>query len=109
MMSQQKYDPRAFKPLESNHIVLDFTDCHRLGEIHAVLKNGFGLPDYYGENWDALWDCLDGLFWDRGPFYVEIKGFLSLKKELRSYCMTMLEIFDDLHKETPNVKFKVIS
>jgi len=108
-MSMQKYDPNAFKPLGNSHIVLDFTACRHLGEIHAVLKNGFGLPDYYGENWDALWDCLRYLFADGTPITVDIHGFLKLHEELRSYCVTMLELFDDLHRESPNVKFKVVS
>ena len=69
------YDPNAFKPLESNHIILDFSNCHYLGEIHAELKKKFGLPDYYGENWDALWDCLDGLFYERGFFQLKSRAF----------------------------------
>ena len=28
---------------------------------------------------------------------------------LREYCKTMLEIFDDVHEETPNVVFELIS
>ena len=108
-MQYFEHDPNTFKPLESNHIILDFSNCHYLGEIHAELKKKFGLPDYYGENWDALWDCQDGLFYERGFFSVEIHGFSSLEESLSSYCMTMLEIFDDVHKETPNVTFTVVS
>ena len=103
------YDPNAFKPLESNHIILDFSNFHYLGEIHAELKKKFGLPDYYGENWDALRDCLRYLWMDGMPIKVDIYGFSSLEEKLRSYCMTMLEIFDDVHKETPNVTFTVVS
>ena len=47
-------DPNAFRPITENPIVLDFTGCKYLGEIHLILKTKFGLPDYYGENWDAL-------------------------------------------------------
>ena len=99
----------GFKPIEENPIVLDFTGCKCLGEIHLILKTKFGLPEYYGENWDALWDLMDGLFYERGSFKVNIYGFMSLPKDLREYCTTMLEIFDDVHKETPNVVFELIS
>ena len=33
-------------------------------QLHRELKIKFELPDYYGENWDALWDCLDGWYED---------------------------------------------
>ena len=46
-------DDLAFKPIEST-VVLDVSACRCLGELHAVLKEGFGLPDYYGENWCAF-------------------------------------------------------
>ncbi|PEE20052.1 barnase inhibitor, partial [Bacillus toyonensis] len=26
--------------------------------LHKTLKNKLDLPDYYGENANALWDCL---------------------------------------------------
>lgn len=36
-------------------------DCARLTDretAHDYLKECFGLPDYYGRNLDALYDCL---------------------------------------------------
>lgn len=102
-------NPNAFKPITENPINLDFSGCKYSGEIHKILKQKFGLPEYYGENWDALWDCLDGLFCNSGAISVKIHGFNSLNSELRDYCRTMLEVFDDVHKETPNVTFELIS
>ena len=88
-------------------IVLDFTGCQYIMEIHKILKEGFNLPDYYGENWDALWDCLD--YYYTYPVQVKIKGLSTLDKEFDEEIKTMLEIFDDVTKDTPNVKFEVIS
>lgn len=99
----------AFKPIEENPIILDFTGCKYLEEIHLILKTKFGLPEYYGENWDALWDCLRYL-WSDGEFVkVNIYGFLSLPDDMREYCEAMLEVFDEVHKDTPNVIFELIS
>ncbi len=108
-MSNNTKDPKAFKPITENPIILDFYGCKYLGEIHLILKTKFGLPDYYGENWDALWDCLSYLWINEGYTKVNIFGFMSLPDDLREYCHAMLEIFDDVHEETPNVVFELIS
>jgi len=102
-------DKNAFKPIKENPIILDFSGVQYLGEMHLLLKEKFGLPEYYGENWDALWDCLDGLFYKRGDFGVEIYGSSMMDEELLDEFQLMLEVFEDVHKSTPNVTFKVIT
>ena len=109
MNYEEAYRRNAFKPIKENPIILDFTGCRYLGEIHLILKTKFGLPEYYGENWDALWDCMRYLWMDGERIKVKIYGFLTLPDDLREYCVSMLEIFDDVHKETPNVTFELIS
>lgn len=90
-------------------IIINFENCQYISEIHKTLKTEFELPDYYGENWDALWDCLDGLFYDEGRVVVDICGIHSLKEELQQAIRPMLQVFKDVSVNTPNMEFNIIS
>ncbi|MBQ2815831.1 MAG: barstar family protein [Clostridia bacterium] len=104
MEKEEQY--RSFKEVTENPIVLDFSACNRFRDVHSVLKEKFGFPDYYGKNWGALWDCLHGLFDD---VIIEIHNFHLLSPEIQECCKPMFKIFEEVHKETPNVIFKIIS
>ena len=97
-----------YKEITENPIILDFAGCKYLGEIHKVFKIKFGLPEYYGENPDALWDCLRYLFYNEKKT-VEIYNFNSLEKTLKEATAELLEVLDDVAKEMPNFSYKIIS
>ncbi|ETT37223.1 Barstar Ribonuclease inhibitor [Paenibacillus sp. FSL R5-192] len=43
-----------------NTVILDGEDLASSTELHQQLKVKLKLPDFYGGNLDALWDCLTG-------------------------------------------------
>ena len=88
-------------------IEVDFSGCRYLGEIHRILKQQLNFPDYYGENLDALWDCLRD-YNDEDAIQVYVKGVNQIPEELSEHMKGILEVFDDVHEETPNVTFEVI-
>ena len=108
-MKRYSNEERAFKLIKEYPIILDFTGCKYLDEIHYILKDKFGLPEYYGKNWDALWDCLDYLFYSKGEVLAYIKGLETLSKDLRDEIQIMLEVFLDVQKNTPNFVYTVLS
>lgn len=104
-MREYEYD--EFKDIPENPVILDFTGCRSMLGFHEILQRDLGLPDYYGKNWDALWD----LMWDFRdyPITIEIRGLQTLPPDLIRAANMMLEIFEDVHKMSPEVTFVQIS
>lgn len=100
-------DKNAYKEITELPIVIDFSDCKTWVEFHTLLKEKFGFPDYYGMNWSALWDLLQGLFDE--DVEVHLYGMDKLRKNLPICADKMLKIFNDIHEDTPNVVFKIMS
>ena len=88
-------------------IELDFKGCKYIGAVHKVLKESFELPDFYGENLDALWDCLK--YYSEDDIQVRIYGLSSLPENFKDYTQKMMIIFDMVNKEKPNICFTVVS
>ena len=107
MKDDEEQKRNAFKPIRENPILLDFTGCKYLREMHSILKATFGLPEYYGENWDALWDCLRYLWCDGKAITVIVSGLSTMPEEFAEDINIMLEIFADVHESTPIVTFTV--
>ena len=90
-----------------NKIILDLTDCKSLLQLHKTIKEAFCFPDYYGENLDALWDCMRGFC--SADTMVYIKGVNTLPKSFNEYIKKIFEIFEDVKEEVQNVTFEIIS
>ena len=87
--------------------VLDLTDCKDWHDLHGRIRKLFAFPDYYGENLDALWDCLSG---DDCPHdsKIEIYGIEYLNTKFNGYGDKIKKIFEDLPKEYGNEDIEVI-
>ncbi len=40
------------------NVQIDFHHIHTWNKLYQVLKKNLGLPEYFGNNLDALWDSL---------------------------------------------------
>ena len=74
-------------------------DCARLLErqpAHAYLAEALSLPDYYGKNLDALYDCLT----DLGPTELTLEG-PELLREAGGYAEMILNVILEAAEGNP--------
>lgn len=75
-----------------NTVIIDSSEFNNLEQFHHLLKKKLQLPSYYGENLDALWDCLTG--WVNLPLTIEWKGFEQSKSILGTQkAQAILDLF----------------
>ena len=77
-------------------IILDAACMTRQEEAHAYLKAVLSLPAHYGENLDALYDCLTDL--SEGEIH-----FVNLEAA-GPYFEKILPVFRDAEAENPRLR-----
>ena len=69
---------------------------------HAHLSRRLHLPDYYGNNLDALSDCLGEI---AEPTRILLRNAACLREQLGGYGERMLAVFADAAERNPNITF----
>lgn len=82
-----------------NRIIINFSDCLYLDSIHNEIKEKLDLPDWYGENLDALWDSLTGII--ETPVEIEIifKPQTKAAHKMKPYVNQIISVFKDAERE----------
>ena len=83
----------AYTPITADPVLLRLNSCRDWGTLHQRIRKAFGFPDYYGENWDAMWDCLTDVFLQPVQRHIVVEGFDAMPQGLRAYAAPMQEIF----------------
>lgn len=75
---------------------LDVTGCKSLGDLHQRIKETFGFPDYYGENYHAFRDAFItvGL-----PEKIVIHGERTVPKSLSQEIERMYQKLGEIKSE----------
>ena len=77
-------------------MILDAAQMNEKAQTHRYLAEMLALPDYYGRNLDALYDCLTDL--DE----TEIR-FVNLEEAGGSYFSRVLSVFREAEIENPKL------
>lgn len=94
-----KTDGKVKRCYHMKEIIIDLTSCETEQDLHRELKKKLSLPDFYGENADALWDCLT--WFCETPMRVYIKKSESESFDVKYTLGLILEVFEDFQKEEP--------
>ncbi len=86
-------------------VILDGRKMIDKAVSHKYLKRKLRLPDYYGENLDALWDVLSTI---SEPVKIKVVNRDSLYENLGSYGEAILNVFKDAAEENNNVNLEII-
>lgn len=91
----------TYIPITADPVVLNLDGCKDWGTLHQRIRETFGFPYYYGENRDAMWDCLTDAFLQPVQRLIVVEGFDSMPQELQAYAAPMQEIFSDIQEKYP--------
>ena len=80
-------------------IILDASQMADRAAAHAYLKQMLSFPEYYGNNLDALYDCLTELG------QTEIR-FVNLSAGDESYFARVLPVFQEAQGQNRNLKIE---
>lgn len=83
-------------------ITLKATRLKSKTSAHKYLKEQLALPDYYGANLDALWDCLMEI---DSPTTIRITGLDALGGEM-GFVDDLVELFSDAQDENEMINFE---
>lgn len=78
-------------------ISLDLAEIKTYWELHELFKTAFHLPNYYGRNMDALWDCLYCCY-DNNTTII-LKNCSAIPKDLKPEIELVKKLFQDLHEK----------
>lgn len=72
---------------------VNFTDVKYYLEMHAVIRDSLDFPAYYGDNWDACWDCLREIAGE--PIHIRIIGLEVIEKKFDDEAKIFLDLLKD--------------
>ena len=80
--------------------ILDGNNITDKDTLHDVLASALPLPDWYGRNLDALYDCLSDI---REETEIRLLHKEALGEHLGSYTRAFQEVLHQVCRENPKI------
>lgn len=91
--------------------LLDGAQARDKAAFMTAIARALRFPDYFGNNWDALVDCLDELHWRDEPIVLVIDHGDELLADAPGEIDTLLGVIDEAfapNAELPHSALKVV-
>ena len=82
-------------------VVIDGRKMTDREAAHTYLKRKLDLPEYYGRNLDALFDCLC----EMNNVQVVLTYVSEMKDNLRRYADNLVNVFEAAEEKNPKFSF----
>ena len=86
-------------------IVIDFSKCKYPMDLHNEIRKKLELPEWYGNNLDALWDILTGFIETPIEITVIYKPENKAAENLKENVLKVIETFKEASEEDEEIKF----
>lgn len=86
-------------------IVIDFSKCKYPMDLHNEIRKKLELPEWYGNNLDALWDMLTGFIETPIEITVIYKPENKAAENLKKNVLKVIETFKEAAQEDEEIKF----
>ncbi|WMT41382.1 barstar family protein [Paenibacillus sp. D2_2] len=87
----------------SSVVELRQSEADRYENVHDWLKQELNLPEWYGHNLDALWDCVTGYL----PRPLNIRWIADSEHENR--YSAIVEVFQDAADQYDDISFEYVT
>lgn len=94
-----------FSDERADEIVINVNNVKTIEELHGILKDKLGFPDFYGMNWDAFWDTITGLV--TMPKRLILIGWFNIESRLPRDSRIMKECLEELNESYPSWQCEV--
>lgn len=87
------------------NIVIDFSKCKYPLDLHSEIREKLELPEWYGNNLDALWDMLTGFIETPINITMIFKPETKSAENLKENVLKIIETFEEASEEDEEIIF----